>query len=235
MTDDPSHLGPVFDPTALAHLYRGEMHRMTVWRQRLDITANWAILLTFGLTTFTLGSPEVPHYTLLLGLALIGISVMLEARRYRHLYNSKYRLYLMEVGYFAEILEPSTESPTDAWRRLLAQDLRRARFAVSWFTAIRIRLRRNYLLLFYFITSVWLVKLFIHPVSPEHWADLATRLAVGELIPSWFVGVTALGFVAVATWLAVTSPSAEELESWEPRLARLETSMLGGSGKDEHA
>ena len=43
--------------TAVVHLYRGEMQRMTVWRQRLDVTSNWAILLTVGLTTFTLGGP----------------------------------------------------------------------------------------------------------------------------------------------------------------------------------
>ena len=215
------HSGPADHSTALAHLYRGEMNRMTVWRQRLDITSNWAILLTVGLTTFTLGSREIPHYTLLLGLALIGISLVIEGRRYRHLYHSKYRLYLMEVGYFAEVLEPSTESPTNAWRRLLAQDLRRARFEISWVEAIRVRLRRNYLMLFYFITAVWLAKLFIHPARPERWSHFVSRLAVGDLIPSWFVGVTAMGFVAVATVLAASSRTAEELESWEPRLAEL--------------
>lgn len=201
--------------TPLAHLYRGEMHRMTVWRQRLDITANWAVLLTFGLTTFTFGSREIPHYTLLLGLALIGISLLLEARRYRHLYHSKYRLHLLEVGYFAELLDPSPSGTSQDWRSFLADDLRRARFEVSWFAAIRLRLRRNYLLLTYFITSVWLVKLFIHPHSPVSAAEFLSRLAVEELIPHWFVAVTAVGFVAVATLLAVTSPAAEELERWE--------------------
>ncbi len=219
--------------TPLSHLYRGEMNRMTVWRQRLDITSNWAILLTFGLTTFTLGSREVPHYSLLLGLALIGISLLIEARRYRHLYHSKYRLYLMEVGYFAEILDPSTESPTPAWRQLLAQDLRSARFAVSWLSAVRLRLRRNYLLLFFFITAVWLVKLFIHPESPESVSQFFARFAVGELVPSWFVGVTAIGFVAVATLFAATSPAAEELERWEPRLAELETPTARVTGESD--
>ncbi len=88
MSADPSALSP--QPplpaaegfhTAMVHLYRGEMHRLTVWRQRLDVTSNWAILLSVGLTTFTLGSPQVPHYTLLLGLGLVGISIILEGRR----------------------------------------------------------------------------------------------------------------------------------------------------------
>jgi hypothetical protein len=70
---------------AAAHLYRAEMHRMSVWRQRLDVTTNRAVILATALTTFTLGAPEVPHYTLLLGLALVIISILLEGRRYRHL------------------------------------------------------------------------------------------------------------------------------------------------------
>ena len=28
---------------ALAHLYRGEMYRSTVWRTRLDTTTNWSV------------------------------------------------------------------------------------------------------------------------------------------------------------------------------------------------
>jgi uncharacterized membrane protein len=31
---------------ALAHLYRGELYRSTVWRTRLDATTNWAVVST---------------------------------------------------------------------------------------------------------------------------------------------------------------------------------------------
>ena len=31
---------------ALAHLYRGEMYRSTVWRTRLDTTTNWSVVTT---------------------------------------------------------------------------------------------------------------------------------------------------------------------------------------------
>jgi uncharacterized membrane protein len=30
---------------ALAHLYRGELYRSKVWRQRLDATTNWAVVI----------------------------------------------------------------------------------------------------------------------------------------------------------------------------------------------
>jgi uncharacterized membrane protein len=201
-----------FHPS-MAHLYRGEMNRMTVWRERLDVTSNWAILLTVGLTTFTLGSEEVPHYILLLGLALIAISILIEARRYRHLHHCKWRLHLLEVGYFGTLLDPSTEVGLD-WRGRLARDLRQPKLLISWLTAIRARLRRNYLLLLYFVTGVWVTKLFIHPHSPATLDDFFVRLSVGDFIPTWFVAVTAPAFVLGATLLALTCPSLEKLEDW---------------------
>jgi len=196
--------------TAMAHLYRGEMHRMTVWRQRLDVTTNWAILLTGGMTTFTLGSPSVPHFILLLGLALIAVSMIIEARRYRHLHHSNWRIHLLEARYFAALLEGRGE--TEGWRELLAHELRRPRRLIGWFTAIKVRLRRNYLLLLYFITAVWIAKLFIHPVDAADFPEFWARLAVEKMVPSWLVAASATAFVVVSTFLALTAKSAEALE-----------------------
>ncbi len=205
--------------SAMVHLYRAEMNRMTVWRQRLDVTSNWAILLTMGLTTFTLGSEEVPHYTLLLGLALIAISILIEARRYRHLHHSKWRLWLMEIGYFCEFLSPPKTS-VFKWHCILAQDLKKPTLLVSWLAAARVRLRRNYLLLLYFITAVWVTKLYIHPHRPGSTDEFMARFAVGDMIPSWFVAVTATTFVIGATVLASTCPSGEDLEDWSDELQK---------------
>jgi uncharacterized membrane protein len=201
--------------SSMAHLYRAEMNRMTVWRERLDITSNWAIILTTALTTFTLGSPEVPHYTLLLGLALIGISILIEGRRYRHLYHSKWRLYLMESGYFAELLH-AYEGDRDLpdWRHMLAADLRHTVFELHYLTAVRVRLRRNYLLLVYFVTAVWVVKLVIHPDRAASLAEFWNHLEIGGLIPPWFVALSSLVFVGGATLLALSCPPAERLEDW---------------------
>src|SRR5262249_17245326 len=46
---NPAELG------AIAHLYRGEIYRSTIWRTRLDNTTNWSIV-TMGIalsTTFS--------------------------------------------------------------------------------------------------------------------------------------------------------------------------------------
>jgi len=201
--------------TALAHLYRAEMNRMLVWRQRLDVTSNWAIILATALTTFTLGSADVPHYTLLLGLALVLISILLEGRRYRHLHHSKWRLYLFESGFFANMLRPATRSdPSPDWSRLLAADLRHTHFSISWMTGMRLRLRRNYLMVIAFMSAVWIAKLFIHPVRATTLVEFYSRLHVGDFIPSWLVAVTAFVFLATAAVLGLTCPSAEKLEDW---------------------
>jgi uncharacterized membrane protein len=194
--------------TAMAHLYRGEIHRMTVWRTRLDTTSNWAILLTTGLTTFTLGSPAVPHYTLLLGLALNSMCMLLEGRRYQHLNHAEWRLHLLEEGYFAPWLDTDTSPP--GWSAQLAADLREPRGTIPLLAAVRLRLRRNYALLFYFITAVWLTKLFIHRGDAA--MTFYERLAVGDLIPSWFVAGSASLFILAVTALSAATTCREAIE-----------------------
>lgn len=200
--------------TCMAHLYRGEMHRLTTWRSRLDATAHWAILLTTGMTTFTLGSTSLPHYILLLGLAINCIFMFMEARRYQHLHHSKWRIRLLEHNYFANTLCPLRTLPEPNWRSQLGMDLEQPHFTISLFMAARLRLRRNYLMLLYFITAVWLTKLFIHPASPASFRELYARFAMGDLFPSWFVASTATAFVAGSTLLAALTPSEEDLEHW---------------------
>lgn len=37
--------------SSMARLYRGEIHRMKFWRERLDRTTNWAVLVMSGVLT----------------------------------------------------------------------------------------------------------------------------------------------------------------------------------------
>ena len=185
---------------------------MTVWRQRLDVTTNWAILMTGGMTTFALGSPAVPHFVLLLGFALIAVSLVIESRRYQRLHHSKWRLHVIEACYFAPMLEGRAECDDAAWRSTIAHDLRQPRMFVSRFTAIKVRLRRNYLLLVVFITAVWVTKLFIHPHDVAHLGEFWDRLSVGGIVPSWIVACSAGLFLVACSLLAATARSAESLE-----------------------
>ncbi|HHQ48626.1 MAG TPA: DUF2270 domain-containing protein, partial [Acidobacteria bacterium] len=76
-------------------------------------------------------------------------------------------------------------TPPPGWRRRLARDLAHPECLLPWFCAVRARLRRNSLHLLYLITAVWLVKLFIHPITPHSPSDLFQRMVVGGLFQPW--------------------------------------------------
>src|SRR5262249_43239300 len=47
---------------ALAHLYRGEVYRSTVWRTRLDSSTNWAVVTTGIALSATYSSAQASPY-----------------------------------------------------------------------------------------------------------------------------------------------------------------------------
>ncbi|MEA3341394.1 MAG: DUF2270 domain-containing protein, partial [Chloroflexota bacterium] len=98
---DPAHFA-----TAMIHLYRGEMGRATAWRTRLDTTTNWAVITVAASLTFAFGSPQNPHFVLLLVLLLVCTFLYIEARRYRYYAIWSYRVRLMETDFFARMLTP---------------------------------------------------------------------------------------------------------------------------------
>ncbi|MCA8887630.1 MAG: DUF2270 domain-containing protein, partial [Parvularculaceae bacterium] len=83
----PGGTGNEFDAAeigALAHLYRGEVYRSTMWRTRLDATTNWSVV-TLGLAmSISFASPTASPLPLLLVGILISMFLVLEARRYRY-------------------------------------------------------------------------------------------------------------------------------------------------------
>ena len=67
---------------ALAHLYRGEVYRSTVWRTRLDSTTNWAVVTTGIALSATFSSAEASPLPLVLVGLIVSVFLLLEARRY---------------------------------------------------------------------------------------------------------------------------------------------------------
>ena len=57
---------------ALAHLYRGEVYRSTIWRTRLDNTTNWAVAALGLAMSASLSHPDASA----LPLVLIGILIV---------------------------------------------------------------------------------------------------------------------------------------------------------------
>lgn len=184
---------------ALVHFYRGELHRSTIWRVRLDTTTNWSILSVMGLVTFTFGEPAHSHAPLIVGMLLVFTFMGIEARRYRIFNVWCARVRNLEVNFLTPILQFDMKAVRQGWGRLVAEDLLHPRFNMTWQQALRARLLRNYFPLFLLLLVGWFVKL--QPVKGDElptFAQLLADMRIG-FIPGWGV----FGFVLVLyTYLA---------------------------------
>src|SRR4051812_14561134 len=69
--------------TAVAHFHRAEIARMTSWRNRIDLTTNWAITVVAGMLSVSLSTPTAHHGVLLFAMVVVLLLLWIEARRYR--------------------------------------------------------------------------------------------------------------------------------------------------------
>src|SRR6187200_1792054 len=89
---------------ALAHLYRGELYRSTVWRLRLDATTNWAVVTTGLALSLSFAAPDASSLPLALVGLLVAVFLTIEARRYRFHDMWRRRTHSLEVNLFSPIL-----------------------------------------------------------------------------------------------------------------------------------
>ncbi len=143
--------------TAVAHFYRGELSRMISWRDRLDVTTNWAIGAVAAMLSISLSSRDSHHAVLLFAMLIVYVLLLIEARRYRffHVYRSRVRL--LEQYYFAQLFAPARVSPTDRLAEL-GEGLRVPKFTISVRQAMARRLRRNYGWIFLLLLLAWGLK-----------------------------------------------------------------------------
>ena len=187
-----AEMGP---SSAMAHLYRGEMHRMKLWRERLDKTTNWAVLVMAGVLTWAFSSEGNPHYVLLVGAAAAALFLVVEARRYRAYDVWRSRVRSLQENVWAYGLDPSKGLVDENWRAHLADDYRTPTVKITTEEALAHRLRRVYLPLFTVLLGAWSIR--VGPFDPRPWPASA---AIGQL--SGLV-VTAVVFVAYTAAVGV--------------------------------
>jgi len=118
------HPSPLDAPTvgALAHLYRGEIYRSTIWRTRLDNTTNWAVV-TLGIAlSVTFSRSEASPLPLLLAGILCIVFLIFEARRYRYFNVWRARARWIERNFYAPMLRGEGISARDSWQAVLVAD-----------------------------------------------------------------------------------------------------------------
>ncbi len=184
-----AEMGP---SSAMAHLYRGEIHRMKFWRERLDRTTNWAVIVLAAVLTWSFSSEQNPHYLLLIGNVVLATFLTIEARRYRayDIWRSRVRALQQEV-WAAGLDEREPQDPD--WRSKLADDYRQPTLKITAEEAIAHRLRRIYLPLLAVLNGAWVVR--VTAFGPDTWpASAAIGMVPGTVVTAVLV---VLGAVAV--------------------------------------
>ncbi len=193
----------IYDPgyvNAMSHFYRGELGRIMVWRQRLDITTNWAITSSTAIITIAFSNREVPHIIFFFNLAIVWVMLWIEARRYRFYDAFRARVRMLEAHFLVPMVMENRQMLQGEWKKLVCEDLILPSFKISKLEAIGRRLKRNYVFIFVLIMVAWVTKIFLHASEPIIGGrSLYHALRVGH-IPSWLVAG-----VFIATFAIVIS------------------------------
>ena len=177
----------------MSHLYRGEIHRSTVWRQRLDATTNWAVVSTAAALSFGFGDSRHSHAIFILTSLLVTILLAIESRRYRVFDVWRQRTRLLEENFVVPLLTGTGSAARPDWRAVLAEHLCHPQYSMTLAEAAARRVRRNYCWVFLVIYAAWILKLAIHPGAVSSAAELVARAALGP-VPGWLVFGLGLGY-----------------------------------------
>lgn len=203
---------------AIAHLYRGEVYRSTVWRTRLDTTTNWSVVTLGVALSITFSSPEASPLPLVLVGILILLFLSLEARRYRYFNVWRARSRWLERHFYAPMLTDGDLHTQENWQEVLAEDYRHPTYHISYPVAFARRVRGNYLWILLIQSIAYVGKLMVHPTPVASLAEFVARADIGP-VPG--AVILAAGFAYIATWTA--------LALWINRADAVRAKQRGGS------
>ncbi|WP_232819784.1 DUF2270 domain-containing protein [Haloprofundus halophilus] len=204
--------------SAMAHLYRGEIHRMKLWRERLDHTSNWAVTLIAAILTFAFSGSDRPHSVILVGVVMVTVFLVIEARRYRGYDMWRSRVRMLQRNVFAYSLDPSQGIEDPDWRPRLSRDYREPRVKISYEEAIAHRLRRVYLPIFTVLLAAWLFRTVVTS-GTQPWPASASIGPVSGTLTTGVVVAFYLALVAVTfrprVWQATGELRRSEIGAWD--------------------
>ena len=217
--------------TAMVHLFRAEIQRANVWRQRLDTTTNWAVVATGATLSIAFSQPAIHHAIIILNTLLVMWFLFIETRRYRYYELWSYRVRLMETDFYAAMLVPPFH-PSPEWAESLAENLLSPSFPISIWEAFGRRLRRNYFWIFLILYASWAAKIWLYPQPATTWGEFIQRSAIGPISGEVMIALglslyTSLLIIALAT-ISLTKATGEVLPRFGDETI---ASMLGSDGK----
>lgn len=184
---------------ALAHLYRGEMYQSKIWRNRLDTTGNWAVVVTGIALSLSFANPDASPIPLMLMTWVVAVFLLFEARRYLYYDLYRVRVRVLEINFYGPILRGEGMRVDNRWNELLAADYEDMRFHITLPESLGRRIRRTYGWIFTALLACYLVKIIVHPFPLHSWDELLARTALGP-VPGSLVLASSLAFHAA--WAA---------------------------------
>jgi len=196
----------IYDPgyvNAMSHFYRGELSRIMIWRQRLDITTNWAITSSTAIITIAFSNRDVPHIIFFFNLLIVWVMLWIEARRYRFYDAFRARVRMLEAHFLVPMVMENRELLHGEWKKLVSEDLILPCFKISRLEAIGRRLKRNYIFIFILIMVAWVTKIFLHaPMAMNDVRSFYGALRIGH-IPSFLIAFIFLSTLASVIGITV--------------------------------
>ncbi|NHN49291.1 DUF2270 domain-containing protein [Halostella sp. JP-L12] len=198
---------------SMAHLYRSENNRTQLWRQRLDRTTNWAVIVIAAILTWSFSNESNPHYVLLFGVGILGTLLVIEARRYRGYDVWRSRVRTLQRNVWAYGLDPSQGLEEQDWRAELSSDYRQPQLRITMEEAIAHRLRRVYLPLVTIMLGAWVVRITAFTDLP-----VPASAAIGEMSGFLVIAIVVISYAVLLviavrprTWYAETELKDEDL------------------------
>ena len=189
--------------SVMVHFYRGEIGRIMLWRQRLDLTTNWAIAATTGIITYGLSHADVTHLVFFFANIICLFLLIIESRRYRYYDAFRARVRMLEAHFLRPVV--LQEQPDDKinWREQMAEDLALPSFKISRREALYRRFGRNYVWLFMIICGAWFVKVWAHCPGAQTLRGFLPAVQAGQPLPPWLYWATTALFLGTLLWLLV--------------------------------
>ena len=152
-----------------------------VWRQRLDVTTNWAITSSTAIITIAFSTRDVPHIIFFFNLAIVWVMLWIEARRYRFYDAFRARVRMLEAHFLVPMVMENRDLLQGEWKKLVCEDLILPCFKISKLEAVGRRLKRNYIFIFILILVAWMTKIFLacQPPPMNDFSRFITPCAVG--------------------------------------------------------
>ena len=189
--------------TVMAHFYRGEVGRIMIWRQRLDVTTNWAIAASTAVITYSLSHAEITHLVFFFANVVCLFLLMIEARRYRYYDAFRARVRMLEAHFLRAVVLRQAQHDERRWHEQIAEDLRLPSFKISRSEALFLRFRRNYVWLFLIIGGAWFVKVWSHCPGAQTLAGFLPAVQNGQPLPPWLFWSLGAIFLGLLGWLLV--------------------------------